>query len=78
MNRGYSREATERRRSPRRRKVRRCEVCGERLPPDRWGRCYDHANEGSHPFQDCTCIHNDLSGRSTCGAPCPIHGARTA
>lgn len=81
--RGYSREREDRRRAPKRRKVRRC-ACGMALPPWRWGTCIEHENEGSiggfvDEFGACICnmgAEDFPNGRSVCGVPCSVHRAR--
>lgn len=87
-NRGYSREALERRRSPKRRKIRRC-ACGVKLPPWRYGSCLDHDTNGpglegedegeDDPFAGCICnlgAKDFPNGRSVCGLPCRVHAPR--
>jgi hypothetical protein len=75
--RGYSAETADLRRPSKRRKVRHCEICNERLPADRWGRCFEHANDASYDhgddMQTCICWATDFSGRSVCGFRCPMH-----
>lgn len=53
-----------------------CERCGHPLPEDSYGWC-DDCDEGEKQArweqEACVCWAGEFSGRSVCGAPCPVH-----
>jgi hypothetical protein len=56
----------------------RCERCDHLLGEDCYGLCPEcNAQEKRERWEQdaCVCWYADLSGRSVCGVPCPVHGA---